>query len=39
MVVHFNPKDMVLSVGVSGTVLGKTRLDCFRQFRDELPNH
>ena len=39
MVVHFSPKDLGLSVGVSRTVFGQFGLDCFRQFQDELSNH
>ena len=39
MVVHFSPKDLGLSVGVSGTVFRQSRLNCFGQFQDELPDH
>ena len=28
MVVHFSPKDLGLSVGISGTVFLQSRLDC-----------
>ena len=30
--VHFSPKDLGLSVGISGTVFGQSGLDCYGQF-------
>ena len=39
MAVHLSPKDMGLSVVVSGTVFGQSKLVCFRQFQDELSDH
>ena len=39
MAVHFSPKDLGLSVRVSGTVFGQSGLDCFGQFQDEFPDH
>ena len=39
MAVHFSPKDLELTAGVSGTVFGQSGLDCFGQFQDELPDH
>ena len=34
MAVYFNPKDLGLSAGVSGTVFGQSGLNCFGQFQD-----
>ena len=39
MDMHFSPKDLGLSVGVSGTVFGQFGLDCFGKFQDELLDH
>ena len=39
MAVHFSPKDLGLSAGVSRTVFGQSGLDCFGLFQDELSNH
>ena len=39
MAMHFSPKDLGLSAGVSGTVFGQSRPNCFGQFQDELPDH
>ena len=39
MTVHFNPKDLGLSAGVSGTGFRQSGLDCFGQFQDEFPDH
>ena len=39
MVVHLSPKDLGLTAGVSGTVLGQSGPNCFGQFQDELSNH
>ena len=34
--VHFSPKDLGLSVGISGNIFGQSGLDCYGQIRDEL---
>ena len=39
MGMHFSPKDLGLSAGVSGTVFEQSGPNCFGQFQDELPNH
>ena len=39
MAVHFSPKDLGLSARVSRTIFGQSRLNCFGQSQDELPNH
>ena len=39
MAVHFNPKDLRLSVRVSGTVFGQFGQNSFGQFQDELLDH
>ena len=39
MALHFNPKDLGLSVRVSGTVFRQSILDCFGQLQDELSDH
>ena len=39
MAVHFSPKDLGLSAGVSGTVFGQSGLDYFGQLQDELQDH
>ena len=39
MAVHFSPKDLGLSAGVSGTVFEQFGLDCFWKFQDELLDH
>ena len=39
MVVHFSPKDLGLSVGVSRTVFRQSEPNSFGQFQDELSDH
>ena len=39
MTVHFNPKDLGLSDGVSRTVFRLSRLDRVGQLQDELLDH
>ena len=39
MAVHFSPKDLGLSGGVSGTVFRQFGLDCFGQLQDEFLDH
>ena len=36
---HFSPKDLGLSAGVSGTVFRESEPNCFGQFQDELSDH
>ena len=39
MAMHFSPKDLGLSDGVSGTVFKQSELDCFGHLQDELLDH